>query len=625
MAPKKCKTRRRQIWVIKQQITPLVTIAEDDTAVDASGDDRSCGHRDDAADGADGADGSVASSATSSYLSQAGDSICSSECSFTAVAVEQTDIGVVVGGCAPQVRKDMKPPPPPPRIPRDTTPIINAPQDLPIYTTPKPSCVKPHGGNIGWFFANWGGLPQTGDKRERVDTILKKNPATVIGLCECDAITDKHLRDAFKSGATVDDDDPQLRVERAMQARNAVKYLTIRGSEETSALIGVRAGIGNELELLFWERRYEGDFARRSGNGKRRCYSRVLIARATLDVPSGALGTSHVVMVVHINNNVANLGVNSPKVTAHLNWLADKIMKYKVQIMMGDFNMLLFHCVAVFRSYGIVLDVCAWYPWKDLDGTPFSDSCAIFAVNLPGEYQLHHGLSRLHDADDTGLYWQSEPSAVAGRLEGSVYDRWQKKAGPGMPLRTYNPKGDNVDNWDKKIRAFLTPCDKSTWLVQRYNEVKTKQNFRRDEVETDFLRMKEKRLDVEHWLVNGTNVGGSHFPLCVFSNNTGRRSEKKEAERRKKRNAKRNANRSCGSARAQTVQAVEEHGGAQADSASVQQPWPQRDPADGYGWSSSSWVAPDGTSSHVWHCWWSRDEKHRSGGASYSGGEWYIN
>lgn len=602
---KKSKTRRRQLQAFKK--TSLETVAEE-TVVNASGDDRSCGDRDDAADGADG---SVASSATSSYLSQAGDSICSSECSSTAVAVEQTDIGVVVGEGAPQVRKDIKPPPPPPRIPRDTTPICNAPQDQ----RPKPSFVKPHGGNIGWFFANWGELPQTGDKRERVDTILKKNPATVIGLCECDAITDAHLRDCFTRGVTVDDDDdgPQLRVERAMQARDAVKYLTIRGSEEQSALIGVRAGIGNELELVYWERRLEGEFPKRSGTGKRRCYSRVLIARATLDVPLGALGTSHVVMVVHINNNVANLGVNSPKVTAHLEWLADKIMKYKVQIMMGDFNMLLFHCVAFFRGLGIVLDVCAWYPWKDLKGTPFSDSCAIFAVNLPGEYQLHHGLSRLHATNDTGLYWQSEPSAVAGRLEGSVYDRWQKKAGPGMPLRTYNPKGEYVDNWDKKVRTFLTPCDKSAVLVERYNEVKAKPKFRRDEVEPDFLRMKEKRLDVEHWYDNnGTNVKGSHFPLCVFTHNTGRRSEKKEVERRKKRNAKRNAK----------VNKQEENGGAQADSACVQQPWPQRDPADGYGWSSSSWVAPDGTSSHVWHCWWSRDEKHRSGGASYSGGEW---
>jgi hypothetical protein len=125
--------------------------------------------------------------------------------------------------------------------------------------------VKPHGGNIGWFFANWGELPQTGDKRERVDTILKKNPATVIGLCECDAITDAHLRDCFTRGVTVDDDDdgPQLRAERAMQARDAVKYLTIRGSEEQSALIGVRAGIGNELELVYWERRLEGEFPKR--------------------------------------------------------------------------------------------------------------------------------------------------------------------------------------------------------------------------------------------------------------------------------------------------------------------------------------------------------------------------
>jgi hypothetical protein len=57
------------------------------------------------------------------------------------------------------------------------------------------------------------------------------------------------------------------------------------------------------------------------------------------------------------------------------------------------------------------------------------------------------------------------------------------------------------------------------------------------------LTFKEKRLDVKDWLYEGENYKGSHFPLCVFTNNVGRRSEERfiarslrSAERNKKKN-----------------------------------------------------------------------------------------
>ena len=34
----------------------------------------------------------------------------------------------------------------------------------------------------------------------------------------------------------------------------------------------------------------------------------------------------------------------------------------------------------------------------------------------------------------------------------------------------------------------------------------------------------EKRLDVERWNIRGQNYKGSHFPICAFTNNVGRRS-----------------------------------------------------------------------------------------------------
>ena len=47
--------------------------------------------------------------------------------------------------------------------------------------------------------------------------------------------------------------------------RQGYEYLTLRGNEESSVLIGLRKQVGNTLELLNWERRLEGTYRRRSG------------------------------------------------------------------------------------------------------------------------------------------------------------------------------------------------------------------------------------------------------------------------------------------------------------------------------------------------------------------------
>ena len=46
--------------------------------------------------------------------------------------------------------------------------------------------------------------------------------------------------------------------------------------------------------------------------------------------------------------------------------------------------------------------------------------------------------------------------------------------------------------------------------------------------------MKEKRLDARLWRYKGKHQRGSHFPICVFTNNVGRRSPQKLEERKEK-------------------------------------------------------------------------------------------
>ena len=42
-------------------------------------------------------------------------------------------------------------------------------------------------GNIGWLFGNWGKRPRSQAMRKHLDMVLKRNPAMVIGLAECEA------------------------------------------------------------------------------------------------------------------------------------------------------------------------------------------------------------------------------------------------------------------------------------------------------------------------------------------------------------------------------------------------------------------------------------------------------
>ena len=56
----------------------------------------------------------------------------------------------------------------------------------------------------------------------------------------------------------VNNTDPRLRGENELMSREAYEYLTLRGQEEPSA------NSGNDLELLDWECRVEGEYKRRS-------------------------------------------------------------------------------------------------------------------------------------------------------------------------------------------------------------------------------------------------------------------------------------------------------------------------------------------------------------------------
>ena len=67
-----------------------------------------------------------------------------------------------------------------------------------------------------------------------------------------------------------------------------------------------------------------------------------------------------------MHNGLANAKWPS-KLLDFWNWLQLKINDFRVQVLMGDFNMSLFRVVPELRKRGVTIDLGAWYPWKSLE------------------------------------------------------------------------------------------------------------------------------------------------------------------------------------------------------------------------------------------------------------------
>ena len=174
----------------------------------------------------------------------------------------------------------------------------------------------------------------------------------IIGIAECEEAYETLLREPAVAG------DPAA-PEGSLDQRDGYAYLTLRGCEGTSILLGVRNEVATQISLVDWERRREGTYKRRSGGSRAEAYSRSLIAQVNLDINVGFLGNSHVAQVIHMHNHLANNKWPS-KLTAFWGWLHDKVTKYKVQVLMGDFNMSLFKVIPELRSRGVQIDLGAW-------------------------------------------------------------------------------------------------------------------------------------------------------------------------------------------------------------------------------------------------------------------------
>ena len=128
-------------------------------------------------------------------------------------------------------------------------------------------------GNVGWCFANFGNKPKDPIKAEKLEWALKKNPAQIIGMTECQQVTEDMLRRevpavAGKRAATNDANEVHAVAGKSAGEENAKEkkersqweYITMRGTEDNSNLLGVRNTLGARIKYLIWNRRDEGNY-----------------------------------------------------------------------------------------------------------------------------------------------------------------------------------------------------------------------------------------------------------------------------------------------------------------------------------------------------------------------------
>ena len=100
-------------------------------------------------------------------------------------------------------------------------------------------------GNVSWYFGNFGtlttkhGVNHKSELSEQIRAALKRTPAQIVGLAECDAALEECLKQSGPSTRddTLNADDNDAAV-AAVAKRTEAEFLTLRGNEQSSVLFG---------------------------------------------------------------------------------------------------------------------------------------------------------------------------------------------------------------------------------------------------------------------------------------------------------------------------------------------------------------------------------------------------
>ena len=304
----------------------------------------------------------------------------------------------------------------------------------------------------------------------------------------------------------------------------------VRGNEKSTLLIAARKDVATNLTMLDHEVTNDHPYTEKKVEKIAR--SRVLVCQVLFKQNIGHIGNEIVVAGVHGHNRTMKF--QWPEVfNKFWDGLANKIRKFNVKFLAGDFNMAFTEVRNQLRSRGIKSDCCAWYPWRHAtkivnQSSLGFDSCGIFYIGGDVEVTLPWSLD---DID--------ELTAVADDLKKSKLDVYYEQNHPGQHWSAYRrriekknePEGER--DLKGRLEDLLRP---STEVADLYALPK-----REDSYYCPYLRLKQKQLNKNEWLVNGTLHNGAHFPLCVWTHNASARSAERAQERAKKTRAHKRA------------------------------------------------------------------------------------
>ena len=419
---------------------------------------------------------------------------------------------------------------------------------------------NPRVGNAGFYYANFGKRANDKPTQYAIDAQLKRNPAHMLFISEMPAETERILKlppdQASLSRQPTDDAAVD-----AFYNRTEFEWVTCR-QDDTSGdpcCIAVRKEHTNPPHLTTLED-CNLQYGQLRNKGKTQYpVTRILVCKAHFSdkAPIGYMGHEVVGICMHLHYAAAknHSGFVQARISI-FDTLAELAKKHGAVILAADANMSLCTVPQELRSRGVPCVTVACYPWRSGVSrmTPHLDSCGIWVINIePVEPKLCFSLSQIKDGDDMEAWMPKDEKEEEDEERQLAY--WPANTGPGKPVKAYLSKTSTLQ---EKFKALMeTPWATREDLVTAAHErdakacnsgtaVAVRNEQLTDPAAVTWLRTKEKRLEGNVWAIGGRLHPGSHFPLAVFTDNTGRRSQQsydgRKAQTRAQQRAKKKSN-----------------------------------------------------------------------------------
>ena len=384
---------------------------------------------------------------------------------------------------------------------------------------------EPEVGNFSLFCGNWGKTVALGSdaekrlRRETLDRQILRCPAQVLVIAESTDEMKKLLESPPAPEATDANDAPQSRVED----RSTHEHFVFRSDEEEDCalLIACRKDVTTAMQMLYHE--VHPDHPYTKDGRPHQAWSRMAVCKISFKQNVGHLGTDIRILGVHGNYNT--MKIMWPTVWNQF-WdrLAAKIRQHQIRFVAGDFNMSLTEVSKQLRSRGIDCDIAAWYPWQQ---APIErgqetlhtqrlgfDSCGIWYIG--GQVEIR-------------MPWMLQHVDILAATEGECehLDTYRCNNPPGQAWHSYRSAENNKHKPElKDLRQRLVDLLTLTTTEEALARIPKRDGA----AYCPYLRLRQKQLNKDYWLVNGNVHNGAHFPLCIWTKNASARSKDRAIE-----------------------------------------------------------------------------------------------